>query len=133
MKVCGTHELQELPSVQQRIEGQIKPTSKEPKEVLKVTEVGGRLEHFSEKWGSFTQDKLILSVIRGHRIPFVRKVVQQWISKARLSGDESKRVRIAINSLFLKGSIEECEPTEGQFLSSYFLIPKSDGTDRFYP
>lgn len=30
-----------------------------------------------------------------------------------------------------KGVVEFCEPTEGQFISTYFLVPKPDGTKRF--
>ena len=36
----------------------------------------------------------------------------------------------AIENLLLKGAIKKCKPCPGQFLSSYFLIPKSDGTNR---
>lgn len=37
----------------------------------------------------------------------------------------------AIESLLSKGAIEQCKVEEGQFLSSFFLVPKPDGSFRF--
>lgn len=36
-----------------------------------------------------------------------------------------------IRRLLAKGAIKPCSPKKGQFISSYFLVPKSDGTKRF--
>lgn len=36
-----------------------------------------------------------------------------------------------VNTLMMKGAIEKCLPVNNQFLSSYFLVPKSDGSKRF--
>lgn len=38
---------------------------------------------------------------------------------------------LEINNLLSIGAIRECEPCEGQFLSSIFLIKKSNGQNRF--
>ena len=38
---------------------------------------------------------------------------------------------MAIEDLLTKGAIRKCNFTPGQFLSSYFLVPKSDGSMRF--
>lgn len=40
-------------------------------------------------------------------------------------------MQVEIDELLRKGAIEECQDCEGQFLSSYFLVPKPDGTNRF--
>lgn len=37
----------------------------------------------------------------------------------------------AINELLLMGAIEQCQPCEGQFISSTFLVPKPNGKMRF--
>ena len=40
-------------------------------------------------------------------------------------------IRTALMDLINKGAIVPCEPIAGQFLSPYFLVPKSDGGQRF--
>lgn len=40
-------------------------------------------------------------------------------------------MRQAIVDLLKKGAIKQCKPCKGQFLSSYFLVPKSNGETRF--
>ncbi|XP_036150166.1 uncharacterized protein LOC105830632 [Monomorium pharaonis] len=40
-------------------------------------------------------------------------------------------IRGAINNLLQLGAIRRCRPEEPQFISSYFLTPKSDGSYRF--
>lgn len=37
----------------------------------------------------------------------------------------------AVEKLLELGPIQACYPVEGQFLSSYFLVPKNDGFHRF--
>ena len=44
---------------------------------------------------------------------------------------ERGKVEKAIKDLIKKGAVKPCKACEGQFLSRYFLRPKSDGTDRF--
>ena len=44
---------------------------------------------------------------------------------------EVKFFQLAIDNLLLKGAIEQCKPSKDQFLSSYFLVPKPDGSHRF--
>ncbi|KAG6438798.1 hypothetical protein O3G_MSEX000234 [Manduca sexta] len=47
------------------------------------------------------------------------------------SQEENKLISIEINKLLKLGAIVECSHSDGQFLSSIFLHPKSDGTWRF--
>lgn len=37
----------------------------------------------------------------------------------------------AIHNLLCNGAISKCQPTDGQFLSSIFLVPKPNGKYRF--
>ena len=45
--------------------------------------------------------------------------------------DEHEILRRSINEMLGSGAIELCEEVDGQFLSTYFLVPKSDGSSRF--
>lgn len=44
---------------------------------------------------------------------------------------ESQKIQKEINRLLSISAIVPCEPTEGQFVSSFFLVPKPDGNYRF--
>ncbi|XP_077257548.1 uncharacterized protein LOC143894793 [Temnothorax americanus] len=58
---------------------------------------------------------------------------QTLVPKAPLlQGSQSlDDVREAINKLLVLGAIRPCTPEDPQFVSSYFLVPKLDGTFRF--
>lgn len=51
--------------------------------------------------------------------------------RVTIEDNESHKFELAVQKLLDKGAIEECSWEQGQFLSSYFLIPKKDGSDRF--
>lgn len=40
-------------------------------------------------------------------------------------------IELEIEKLLGKNAIEKCTKVENQFISSYFLVPKLDGTQRF--
>lgn len=102
------------------------------KEVTRVHKFAGRLCLFIERWRSITSDKYILSCLSGYRIPFVETPVQKIPPKEKiLYEEETEKIQLEINELLRKGAIEECRECKGQFLSSYFLVPKPDGTNRF--
>ena len=97
-----------------------------------ITQVGGRLAMFYEQWQKITSDPFVLQSVQGYKIPFTRTVTQ--ISKPKVkfaSLKEQNDCEEAINQLLKKGAIEKCNPCSGQFISSYFLTPKSDGSKRF--
>lgn len=94
--------------------------------------MAGRLRNFSNQWENITSDPYILKIVRGYRIPFVAKVKQKGPPKERLlSHKEIKIFSQAITELRAKGAISRCQPVKGQFISSYFLIDKSNGDKRF--
>lgn len=47
------------------------------------------------------------------------------------SPEEFIRIEAALRKLISKQAIETCTESEGQFVSTYFLVPKPDGSDRF--
>lgn len=92
----------------------------------------GRLQLFIDNWRKITSDNYIISSLEGYRIPFIKRPFQKTPPKEKvLSEVERKQLDIKIDELLQKGAIEECEYCEGQFLSSFFLVPKPDGSNRF--
>lgn len=53
------------------------------------------------------------------------------LDERKLSKEEFTKLNVEIQQLLEKGAIEECKECEGQFLSSFFLVPKADGSNRF--
>ena len=95
-------------------------------------QVGGRLQLFLKQWKSLTSDSFVLECVQGYRIPFARTIVQfsEPIVKFN-SQQEQNDCEDAINKLLSKGDIRSCNPCPNQFLSSFFVVPKSDGSNRF--
>ena len=90
---------------------------------------GGRLQEFYHVWQKFTKDKLILSWIQGYKIPFIKKPIQNRACCQKLPG--LQKYSIIICTLLKKGIITKCASAKDQFLSSFFLIPKTDNSYRF--
>lgn len=84
------------------------------------------------KWQQITNNKVVLRNVEGYKIKFSRKVYQKRKPIVRFSSEkELNNVKLAIQSLIDKGAIENCKYTKMQFLSSYFLVPKRQGSFRF--
>lgn len=58
-------------------------------------------------------------------------MVQYNIPKVIIPELELERYKEAVEKLLQKGAIEECKPEPDQFISSFFLVPKPDGSYRF--
>lgn len=81
---------------------------------------------------SSTSDKVILQYVEGYKIPFTENVVQEKRPKLPLFTDtEFQDCLFAVNDLINKGSIRECQPCKGEFVSSYFLVDKANAKKRF--
>lgn len=75
---------------------------------------------------------MILSWVKGYKIPFIKEPHQSTVThEKKFSSEEIKAFEAAISKMLEKGVIVETQPIKGQFLSSYFLVPKPDKTDRF--
>ena len=92
----------------------------------------GCLIYFVDRWEEMTEDSFILKAIRGYEIDFEFNPYQE-VETANFSYDkeQTNNVSVAINKLLNFKAIESCEYVEGQFVSSFFTIPKSDGSLRF--
>ena len=92
----------------------------------------GRLRLFVENWKSLTQDSIILSWVKGLRIPFSSVPFQYSpIYDRRDSPEEIKIIKELIQKLLDDGAITQCESEIDQILSPFFIIPKTDKSYRF--
>lgn len=82
-------------------------------------------------WGVVTQDPNIQSWLQGYTLPFSQRVVQvQAPLEPQWTVSEKKAISEEITHLLNIGAVSECRPEKGQFISSVFLAPKSDGSHR---
>lgn len=104
-----------------------------PREIqVNVGIVAGRLKLSIDKWESLTADKFIFDCVRGYKLEFFGKVRQDKKPNVIFNSErEFLECFSAVELLIKKGAIEFCKPVKGQFLSSYFLVPKADGSFRF--
>ena len=94
--------------------------------------VGGRLRFFISAWEKFTKDKFILQCVEGYKIPFRLKPRQKFfVNRSIKSPAEIGTLEVAIRLLEEKGAVIRCKHSRGQFLSSFFVVPKPDGSSRF--
>lgn len=91
----------------------------------------GRLSQFSHVWKSLTKDSAVLSWVKGVSLQFFSKPKQTIEPSVKIAEDQRKNYEHSLQKLLTIGCIESCCPVEGQFISSYFLIKKPNGEDRF--
>ena len=73
-----------------------------------------------------------MNVINGYKIPFNELPVQtRALSESVSCIPEEQDYCNSITRLLKIGAIKKCIPCNSQFLSSYFLVDKSNGTKRF--
>lgn len=70
--------------------------------------------------------------MKGYSIRFISQPIQnkKEISNQHWSETEILHIKNQVSKLLQKGAIKKCEPAEAQLLSSFFLVPKPDGTHR---
>lgn len=92
----------------------------------------GRLKYFYNEWRKITNDKFILDVILGYRIPFTSPPLQDLVTKSnkKISNKESLAIAEELKHLTEINAIEKCQPIKGQFVSDIFLMPKKTGGAR---
>ncbi|XP_066596470.1 uncharacterized protein [Prorops nasuta] len=97
-----------------------------------VSTRAGRLKRFYESWKTITLDKFVLDCIRGYKILFNCKPSGfENRMEPKRSDQDSREIGLAIEALIKKGAVVQCKFQAGQFLSSYFVIPKANGGRRF--
>ena len=95
---------------------------------------GGRVAHFCKEWEKNTSDCEVLDIVRGQRIEFDTEPFQ---NSPRLQSNftdapdaERAVIRSEISKLGEKSVIIRTQHEPGEFISSIFVRPKKDGTNR---
>src|SRR5204863_9399057 len=92
----------------------------------------GRLRHFYDSWRKITKNPIILSWVRGYKIPFFARPFQPKEPVPRSWTDEEfLSMQGCVSDLLAKGAVRRCSICPGQFISDIFLVPKPDGSSRF--
>ena len=79
-----------------------------------------------------TTDKFVLQCVRGFKIPFMRKPRQIFPPPPQnWTDDEVIALRADINSLLEMKVITPCISEDGEFLSTFFLVSRPNGSKRF--
>ena len=82
-------------------------------------------------WKSFTNDPYVLSAIEGYKLEFDSAPVQLRVpNEIPFSGEEQDVVSEEIESMLAKGAIVPSEHEPDEFISTIFIVPKSNGKFR---
>lgn len=89
----------------------------------------GRLKKFAKIWTELTSDDTILEIAFNCRIQFYDDIqpIRPKYRPTVFSDLEKQKIREEINNMLSMEIIEEVEPSENQFISSIFTVPKKDG------
>jgi len=90
--------------------------------------LAGRLRHFLQACEILTQDKQILSIVRGFEIPFLSVPFQEKVPvPIKTNLQQEHLIDVEVSEMLRKGAISKVLPVKGEFLSNVFLIPKKEG------
>ena len=93
--------------------------------------LAGRTKRFLENWKQLTQDPSILEIVQGYKIPFIEFPRQTFLPRrGNLTSKEKELVGQEISQMLTKGAISKVRPSQDQFLSNIFILPKKDGGNR---
>lgn len=134
------HEEEESGNQQRTEEGDIRekplslPSTSVENIILQVKvpqKIACRLKHFYKEWLKVVHNRNVLKWIKGIKIPFCIQPKQKIIPSKTISPSDIKLYEKEIFNLLKKGAITKCKNSNNQFLSSYFLIKKPNGKNRF--
>ena len=92
----------------------------------------GRLVHYLTNWSAITQDQWVLNTVRGYQIDFVAKPHQGSLpTPPHYTLEQVTLIQEELAKLLQKQAIQPVEcPSETDFYSNIFLVPKKDGGQR---
>lgn len=89
------------------------------------------MRDFVKVWSKVIFDKFILTSILGYKLKFDTLPRQFKANRnSSLNVKDEKHMQKVIDNLLELGAIQRCVPCRDQFVS-YFLVPKSNGEQRF--
>ena len=107
------------------------PINKQDKQGQGLNEVvpcAGNLANHIANWREITTDPWTLEAVSGYRLELASQPYQLFTpSPINFSDSESAAVQSEIQTLLDKGAIEHVEYTQGEFISTLFLVPKKSG------
>ena len=93
-----------------------------------VITFAGNLANHIANWRGITTDPWILEAVKGYRLELASQPYQLFTpSPINFSDSESAVVQSEIQTLLDKGAIEHVEYTQGEFISTLFLVPTKSG------
>ena len=93
--------------------------------------MAGQTADCVDQWEEITSDPWVIQNVKGIEIPFVEDPVQLSVPHPyKLSEKEKLIVNVEIESMLLKGVIEETVQECDEWVSNIFLVPKPDGSGR---
>ena len=93
--------------------------------------LAARLRFFQANWSKISHDPVILDIIKGLKLDFIKNPSSQKERRPRfLSPRGEKLMEEEVSNMLMKGAIREVTETQGQFLSHLFLKEKKDGSQR---
>ncbi|WAR12563.1 POL-like protein [Mya arenaria] len=97
---------------------------------INCIKLAGRLKHFGTQSEQLTTDKSILETVYACTIEFIDTPNQTHVRETKLNSKETIVLDREIKGLLLKGVIETTEHCDGEFISTVYLRPKSNGSYR---
>ncbi len=83
------------------------------------------------EWQRLTSNPEVLDIVNGFKIPFVCKPQQSQVSlPLNFSSKDELKISNIISKLVKIGAICNATPSQDQFISRIFIVPKSDGGSR---
>ena len=103
--------------------------------ILDKLPIGGRLTKFYDNWLKLSCADWVLSVVKeGYKIPLKSIPRQKKIPANPKVVDKAHEVLVKeANDLLTKEAVTIVEPCDGQYVSSYFAVPKPRRVDQFRP
>ena len=91
--------------------------------------IGGRLHHALDSYRKVTSDDRVLRILKkGYKIPFkFRAPLQKRSQRTPLPATSAARTVLddEVKGLISKNAVKVVQPVHGQYVSSYFAVPKS--------
>ena len=102
---------------------------------LETFPLGGRIRNFVENWRKVTDNQWVLSVVEfGYKIPLKFIPHQDRIPRNPPAIGSAHQVLVnEANELKAKHAVSVVNPTKGQYISSYFAVPKPRKKDAWRP
>ncbi|KAJ8984066.1 hypothetical protein NQ317_006564 [Molorchus minor] len=124
---CEQSPQKQLPTESSQQE-RVQQAEKKQQEQLEVN-FAGRIKYFYQNWVKITNNKQVLTWVKGYKIPFEKSPTQtnKPPRKSIIPPRQQKYYSECIGRLLKTGAIKKVKSVRSQFLSSYFLRKKPNG------